>query len=356
MKIQKYNNIWSIWMEVKNHKVIPLSKPRQNQEEPHKQEVSYTPVGVMKNSTYRHCPACHSKKVKRNGKSRPSGKYRYLCKSCKKNFTITIDAIDIARLFEEEYDAYYQDIPYMHTTKYRKIRALKENKEVRNLFNEIIAEYSIDQGFPDDERDRLAFYKSCELASKLDRKEIEKYSDSWHYLMNSYSGDVAYYLEYYNNHMACKYDLSPSRVQNTDRPLLHCDQCGSTDIVRQGFNNNGRRRIKCDKCKKISVIRVRHLLTQQEFVSFLQSFFSKKTHDQKLIELLTEKMSNDYHKISISHHFESLLSEQMVITHKLKKDIFNAFIAAEYLRTFPKSMSWPVKQIFWKRKRCFMAS
>ncbi len=322
----------------KKTKVLQIPKYREVLIKPHKQVVAYAPEGIFKNSTYRRCPSCYSKQVKRNGRIRPNGKYRYRCNSCKKNFTITIDAIDIDRLFAEEYDDYYQDIPYMHTTKYRKLRAFKENKEVRKLFNEIISEYQVDQGFPDDEKDVYAFHVACKLAGKLDQQEIDRYCDSWHYLANYYDGDVTYHLRFYNNHLACRYNIAPSKVQNLEQSLLHCDKCGSASIVRQGFNNNGRRRIKCNDCQRVSVIRVKHLITQQEFESFLQSFFAERTHDQKLIDSLIAKMSNDYYKISISHHFEALLSEQMVITYALKEDIFNAFIAAEYLRTFPKNM------------------
>lgn len=322
----------------KKAKVLQIPKYREIQTKPHKQGVAYAPEGIFKNSTYRRCPTCHSKNVKRNGKSRPNGKYRYRCSSCSKNFTINIDAIDIDRLFMDAYDDYYRDIPYMHNTKYRKIRALKENKEVRNCFNKIVEEYQVDQGYPDDEKDVYAFHVACKLATKLDRQEIDKYCDSWCYLANYNDGDLTYWLKFYNNHLACRYDVAPSRVQNLEQPLLHCDKCGGTAIVRQGFNNNGRRRIKCNDCKKVSVIRVKHLITQQEFESFLQSFFAERTHDQKLINSLIVKMSDDYHNISISHHFEALLSEQMVITYKLKEDIFNAFIATEYLRTFPELM------------------
>jgi len=81
---------------------------------------------------------------------------------------------------------------------------------------------------------------------------------------------------------------------------------------------------------------VKHVLTQEEFLSFLKAYFAKRTRNKSLIEELTEKMSSDYHKIRISHYFEMLLAEQMVITHFLKEDIFNAFIATEYLRTMPK--------------------
>ena len=313
---------------------MPLD--REIQTEPHKPRVAYAPVGTFENSTYRRCPHCHSRRVKRNGKSRSGGKYRYRCNSCRRHFTMNIDAVDIARLFREEYDSYYKDIPYMETTKYRKIRALKENKEVRNLFNEIIAEYSMDKSFSDNERDILAFHKACELASALDQKEIDKHLDSWYFLANYNYGDLTYHLSFYNNHLAVRYDVANSRVQNLNKPLLHCSQCGSSHISRYGFNNNGRRRIKCNSCNKVSVIHVKHLLTQKEFLSFLNAYFAKRTENKSLIEELTEKMNNDYHKIRTSHHFESLLSEQMVITHSLKEDIFNAFIAAEYLRTMPK--------------------
>ena len=48
---------------------------------------AYTPEGIFKVSTYRRCPKCLSKHVKRNGKEMKYKKQRYLCQ-CKKSFVI----------------------------------------------------------------------------------------------------------------------------------------------------------------------------------------------------------------------------------------------------------------------------
>ena len=299
---------------------------------------AYTPEGIFKISTYRRCPKCLSKHVKRNGKEKKYNKQRYLCRECNKSFVIDYRSVDIEKLFSEMYDILFEDTPCMLSTRYRKVRALQENREVQKLFNEIVAETTSDKGFPDDERDQYAFRAACELADALDWEEIYKFQDSWHYFLNQYNSDVTYILEHNNIILVRKHDFKLSKHQNLKKPLLHCSKCGSPALSTYGFNNNARRRIRCKNCKKISVVRVKNLITEDEFSSFLHAYFQERTDDQGLIEELTRKLKNDYSKISISRHFESLLAEQQIITHQLKEDIFNAFIAVEYLRTIPKEV------------------
>ena len=299
---------------------------------------AYTPEGIFKISTYRRCPKCLSKHVKRNGKEKKYNKQRYLCRECNKSFVIDYRSVDIEKLFSEMYDITFEDKHCMLSTKYRKVRALQENREVQKLFNEIVAETTSDKGFPDDERDQYAFRAACELADKLDWEEIDKYQDSWHYFLNQYSTDVTYILRHNNIILVRKHDFQLSKLQNLKKPLLHCSKCGSSSLSTYGFNNNARRRIRCKNCKRVSVVRVRNLITEDEFLSLLHGYLQERTDDKDLIEELTSNLKHDYHKISISRHFESLLSEQKIITHQLKEDIFNAFISVEYLRTLPKDI------------------
>ena len=149
---------------------------------------------------------------------------------------------------------------------------------------------------------------------------------------------MTYILRHYNIILVRKHDFKLSKQQNLKKPLLHCSKCGSSSLSTHGFNNNARRRIRCHNCKKVSVVRVRNLITEDEFSSFLHAFFQERTEDQDLIAELTRNLKHDYYKISISRHFESLLAEQKIITHQLKEDIFHAFIAIEYLRTIPKEI------------------
>ena len=303
-----------------------------------KQAGAYTPVGIFNLSNYRRCPKCLSKHVKRNGKEKKYNKQRYLCNKCRKSFVIDYRSVDIEKLFSEMYDICFEDVPCMLSTKYRKVRALQENREVQKLFNEIVAETTSDKGFPDDERDQYAFRAACELADKLDWEEIEEFQDSWHYFLNYYDNDVTYILGHQNIILVRQHDFKLSKLQNLKKPLLHCSKCGSASLSTHGFNNNARRRIRCRNCKKVSVIRVKNLITEDEFLSFLHAYLQERTDDKDLIEELTRNLKHDYYKISISRHFESLLSEQKIITHQLKEDIFNAFIAVEYLRTLPKDI------------------
>jgi len=268
----------------------------------------------------------------------PYKKQRYLCRECNKSFVIDYRSVDIEKLFSEMYDIIFEDKPYMQNTKYRKVRALQENRKVQKLFNEIVAETTSDKSWSDDERDQYAFRAACELADKMDWEEIDEFQDSWYYFLNHYNTDVTYILRYNNSRLVRKHDFKLSKLQNLKKPLLHCSKCGSSSLSTHGFNNNARRRIRCHNCKKVSVVRVRNLITEDEFSSFLHAFFQERTEDQDLIAELTRNLKHDYYKISMSRHFESLLAEQKIITHQLKEDIFHAFISVEYLRTLPKDI------------------
>ncbi len=321
---------------VKKELCLPVSKGQSVQQQ--EQGGAYTSKGIFKISTYRRCPECLSKQAKRNGKEVTYKKQRYLCLQCNKSFVIDYRSVDIEKLFSDTYDIYFKDKPYMLSTKYRKIKAFQENRDVQKLFNEIVAETTSDKSFSDDERDKFAFRSACKLADAMDWEEIDEFQDSWHYFLNQYDTDVTYILRHYNITLVRKHDFKLSKQQNLKKPLLHCSKCGSSSLSTHGFNNNARRRIRCHNCKKISIVRVKSLITEDEFLSFLHAYFHERTEDQDLIEELTKKLKSDYSKISISRHFESLLAEQKIITHQLKKDIFYAFIAVEYLRTIPKDL------------------
>ena len=322
-------------MKVKNSQSIflPIFREAEKDQviEPRKQRLAYAPEGVFKNSTYRGCPVCYSKDVKRNGKNGYNGKCRYLCKSCNKSFTINIDAINIKQMFAEVYDSHYKDLPSMLNTKYRKERALSENKKIRQVFNQIVAEYNTDKELLCDEKDKLAFYQACELADRLDAREIEKYLDSWYYLLNRYNTDVTYYTEYYNWMLVRRYDKKLSHRQNISVPLLHCATCGSSDISTHGFNNNGRRRIKCNTCSNKSLIRVNNIVKESDAYTFFRKYLEQYTKDLEVINELTDKMVENFSFISITKHFDTLLAEQMIITHQTKNKILLASIGVQIL-------------------------
>ncbi len=320
-----------------DHKMLQTPIFREQTPKPHKHGSAYAPEGIFKNSTYRRCPKCHSRDAIGHGKSRKYGKHRYKCKECGITFSITIDSIDTEKLFADVYDMAFKDQPHMLNIKYRIRRMFESNKKVRKFFSEIIT-YNINKDSSDDERDRYTFLRACKLADTLDQQEIDRYLDSWYYLANYNNGDVTYKLRYYNTILVRHFDLKLSKIQEIPKPLLHCSTCGSDDLRTYGFNNNGRRRIQCLKCKRISVIWIKNLITQEEFELMLQAYFKDQIDSEKVIQELTERLKDDYSKISVSRHFEALLAEQVVITHQLKQDLFNAFIATEYLRTIQKDI------------------
>jgi transcription elongation factor Elf1 len=200
----------------------------------------------------------------------------------------------------------------------------------------MIEENSSDKSFSDDEKDIHAMRIACRRIDYLDMKHIKKHHDSWYYLMNIYDMDVTYRLDYINWILVRDYNMALSKRQRIKNPLLHCYICGSSDLSTYGFNNNGRRRIKCNKCKKISVIKMRHFITEADVRSFLLDLFKDKFKNKSDITSLTEQMCADFSMVLHSYHFEELLSEQKVITHALKNDIIYAFFVSQVFRLYEK--------------------
>ncbi|QSZ42842.1 hypothetical protein GJV85_12225 [Sulfurimonas aquatica] len=216
--------------------------------------------------------------------------------------------------------------------KNRILKMIQNNKKVHEYIDSSIIETDTDKSYSDNEKDRYTFIQACIQADRIDSDEASKVKDSWHFLLNKYDGDVTYILAGYCYRLIRKYNMHLSSRQNLEKPLLHCDKCGMSDLSTHGFNNDVRRRIKCNYCKKTSVIRVSHLISQSEFIHLCNIYLQGHTRDQNLIELLTQRLLHNFIILSKSKMFDKLMLRQPVITYSLKEEMFKAFIGMEIIR------------------------
>ena len=307
---------------------------RETQIETQKEIVAYTGDPVFRNASYRCCPHCNSSNSKKNGKD-GKGRIRWLCE-CKKSFVVNWKVWNLDKLFSDFFEEGFTNARRASSIqcKGRIHRKLLSDKEIQQYIDSSIIETTLDKSYSDDEKDRYTFIKACIMADKKDSEEASQVHDSWYFLLNTYNSDVTYVLDHYCYILIRKYNFDFSKRQNLQKPLLTCDKCGTSDLSTHGFNNNAKRRIKCNLCKKISIIRVSNLISQFEFASLCEMYLQDYTKDKDLIASITETLQYNFAFLSKSKAFDGLMARQAVITYNLKEQIFKAFIGLELIRRY----------------------
>ncbi len=297
-----------------------------------KQGVAYAGDKIFQKATYRHCPYCNTKNSKRNGTDSKE-RIRRKC-TCGKSFIVDWRVWNLEKLFSELFEDGFRGCERHASIQYKQRiwQKLIEDGEIHEYINNYIMETTIDKSYSDDEKDKRIFIQACIKADQKDSYEISKIHDSWYFLLNVYNPDVSYTLENYCYILIRKHNFVFSKRQELQRPLLRCNQCGMSDLSTHGFNNNGRRRIKCNYCQKVSVIRVSHLISQTDLANFCNSYFQNFTRDQGLIQSITQTLQHNFTYISKSKEFDRLMVKQPVITYELKEEMMKAYVGAEVLR------------------------
>ena len=316
---------------------------REKTPQPQNKGGAYTPVHIFEKLLYRHCPRCHGKHCKKNGRGE-NGRQRYLCKDCGKSFVMTMEAVDTETMFSKYYDDYFKDKrPDMVNAKHLIIHTFYHDERVRALFRKCISESEhCNDTELINEQDFSAFVKACELASQINSEKASRHKDSWLFLLNNHNGDVMYHTEHYAYILGYRYGVKLSTRQLEEGvSLLRCDQCGSQDLSKHGFNNTGRRRIKCNACGHRSVIRAAHIISESDLMIFCKNYFATLTRNAVLIDAITDKMVVSFRSISKSRSFNRLVSMQDVITPYTKERLLRAFLGVQIAIGLHKTNTFP---------------
>ena len=106
-----------------------------------------------------------------------------------------------------------------------------------------------------------------------------------------------------------------------------------SDVSTYGFNNNARRRIKCNYCERITVVRVANLITHSELTNFCHEYLKNYTRDFSIVESITDVLLYNFTLLKTSKDFDRLMARQSVLTYSVKEHIMKAFIGIEIMRT-----------------------
>jgi transposase-like protein len=153
---------------------------------------------------------------------------------------------------------------------------------------------------------------------RLKKKDI----DNWSIIINKYSGEKCYELDFKLLKAENKGIVFLSK-RDKDNPLIYCTYCQGTHIVKDSYTNIGRRRFKCVDCNRSFVLRGRNLFSyryvkKQMLVLYLRSFTISKKHILELNSLCN--------KMAIHFMRESNMAK---ITKKLQTE----FTVSELFRT-----------------------
>jgi len=307
----------------------PIDRAVENRAQ--KQIVAYTGDRIFQKATYRCCPQCKTKNCRRNGKDNKK-RIRRRCK-CGRSFVIDWKVWNLAKLFSEVFEDGFMRSGRQSSIQYKQRiwQRLIDDTDIQEYINSAIIEITLDKAYSDDAKDEYVFVQACIMADKKDCEYAGKFKDSWYFLLNKYDMDVTYYLEYYCYILIRKHNIDISKRQNLEKPLLRCSECGADDISTYGFNNNSRRRIKCNVCSEISIVRAANLISQVELSDFCHIYLENYTRDQTLIESITKTLQHNFSYVSKSKDFDRLMARQSVITYELKEQVMKAFIGIEIL-------------------------
>jgi transposase-like protein len=289
--------------------------------------------GVVPKETldYIKCPKCQSSSIKKKGKVKESGRQRYLCKDCKRSFTIQLKSIDIDGLFDLLYFEQNKDRTHMLLSQNRKMLLSKSSSKYRTCFNQLTYEYER-LGIPIEECIAVSFKETNNMIDRSEEKHLNKQKDNWFALSNVNDGDVSYELIELNRKMVLHHNFEFKSQQDMKYPLLYCSRCESTHIVRHGFNHTPRRQIRCLECAHISVIKLDNILTKGYVEKYLRRVMQNETEDEEIIEEFLTDMLNDFYNKEFYTYLEEVVSRQIIITYFLKSEIVRLFLEIQKCR------------------------
>ncbi len=231
------------------------------------------------------CPHCH------RGISHPAIKYsggkdtaspRFWCKACQKKFSVRYKSINwvvhFGRLYEpneiNSIKARYNDFMLPES-----IRLFNSNLRTQKKIETSIGK-AIEKAF------------SLTLRTIIDKaiKRLRKRDiDNWSIIINKYSGEKCYELDFKLLKAENKGIVFLSK-RDKDNPLIHCVYCQGTHIIKNSYTSVGRRRFKCVDCNRSFVLRGRNLFNyryvkKQMLVLYLRSFSISKEHILELNSL-----------------------------------------------------------------------
>ena len=290
------------------------------------------------------CPTCHSSLasdhvIYKGGKN--SASPQFYCKSCNKRFVLQHSSINWYKWFIPLYLSHFNKPCHEHGAipRYRLFslpkfikdfnRKLRLYKERETAFITLIEN---------------AFISTLRLIDKVVIQEQQKKEqDNWTFIINRYDSEKSYELDF---------TLFKAMIQGVEflsnpdenNPLIHCEKCGSTAIIKNGYTGSGRRRFMCKTCQTSFVVRAEHLFTY-DYVKEMVFRLIEQIDPGNITDL------NHVDKINQFCHEVAQLFMKSAHMKSLTKQIENEFLISEYQRVL--YISQFMQKYFPKHKHLF---
>ena len=270
------------------------------------------------------CPNCKQSHYIKKGKKK-NGTQRFKCKECSKDFSLLLKAIDIQLMFKTHYEEQNENNPSMLNTVSRKIHACINDERYRMCFNQLLYEYE-SKGYSHKECIALAFKESNKMVDRLEWKWLQNQTDNWFFVLNFNDTDLCYFTLDLNQKLVRNYNISLPSQQDLANPLIYCAVCGSSNIVKHGFNHTPRRQIRCLNCHTVSIIRLENIITVDFFTETFKDYLRRSKYDSIMVENIFHTMYQEFYNPTLQTYFQTVVDRTMIITHETKRHILQLFL------------------------------
>lgn len=117
-----------------------------------------------------------------------------------------------------------------------------------------------------------------------------------------------------------------SSQQDPATPLIYCAKCGSSNILKDGFNHTPRRRIRCVNCNTPSVVRLENIITREFFKETFTNHLKNSYHCPFVIDNIFTHMHREFYDTTLYDYFQTVADRTILITHETKKHILQLFL------------------------------
>lgn len=270
------------------------------------------------------CPNCKQSHYIKKGKNK-NGTQRFKCKECSKHFSLLLKAIDIELMFNTYYEVQNKDNPSMLNTILRKIHACVEDQKYRICFNQLLCEYEL-KGYLPKECISHAFKESNQMIDRLEWKWLQRQVDNWYFFLNYNNTDISYLTLHLNQKLVRNYNITLPSQQDPALPLIYCAKCGSSNIIKDGFNHTPRRRIRCINCNITSIVRLENIITREYFKKSFTNYLKRSYNCLLVIDNIFNDMHHQFYDTPLYDYFQTVVDRTMLITHDTKRHILRLFL------------------------------
>ena len=277
------------------------------------------------------CPHC------KRGISHPAVTYaggkgtsspRFWCKACQKKFGIRHKSINWLVCFDGLYHTFF-------TKKHERAAFYARYNDFLSKSSMVLFDREL-RTFKKYEKNmkiviEKAFVQTLKIIlDKATTRLSEKDYDNWSIIINKYSSDQCYDLDFRLLKLENKGIVFHSK-QDRDNSLLRCMRCKGNHIAKNGYSGAGRRRFKCTDCDISFVLRARNLFdysyVRKQVLETLQQSFNFKVEKIQILDRVCNEMSRLFMREKNMSRITKKLQNEFTVHELFRVNEIEVFMA-----------------------------